>query len=295
MTMRAHWWALAHEDDVPAGKPVPVQIGELAIVLFRDGQGVVRALEDRCAHRRAPLSLGHVTPEGFVQCPYHGWRYEGETGKCRAIPNFSADEKVPGNFGVRAFATRSIDGLVFVWAGRPSEAGDGPAARTGLDTTSLVRGTAALPCPHAMYAALILDRPGAVLAIDGVRLLDDFRWGDPRVANGEVIGEFGAMWSGKALSRLPSTPPLSLTVAVGAGTAAARIALIDAEGKVLAGAYIAAAPQGDLVTRLCHAGWAADRPRGRPPAIRLRTALDVAAVARTRRAALPDWQQLSAA
>jgi len=296
MTGRSHWWAVAHEADIPAAKPVPAKVGDLAVVLFRDGAGEIRALEDRCAHRRAPLSLGIVTPEGLVQCPYHGWRYDGSSGKCRAIPNLSSEEKVPGNFGVRHFATRIVDGFVYLWSGRHDEAGNWPAAIASLaGPMPMSRTSAALACPHAMYVALILDRPGALLSIDGVRLLDDFRWGDPRTFDGHVVGEFGAAWSHRRLDRLPSSPPLTLRVAVSAGSADAEITLRDESGDLLAAALVGAVPQGAMITQLRIAGWASPGPKGKSLNIRIRPSLDVETVARTRVAALPDWEALTAA
>lgn len=282
------WWAVAHEQGVPVDRPISRRIGDQAVALFRDAEGIIRALEDRCAHRRAPLSLGHRTEDGLIQCPYHGWRYDGASGKCQAIPNFSAEEKVPGNFAVRTFATRIASGMVFIWDGDPK---DGKAAHFPTPALSidhaLERVDGALACPHAMFAALILDRPGAVIEISGVRVLDDFRWGDPRREAAHIRCDFGAVPASRRLDRLPSTPPLTLEIAVVAGTAAADMTLRDEAGSAIAGAYLAAVPEGDLVTRLILAGWASGSHK-----LGLRTALDVREVAKTRRAALPEWQAI---
>src|SRR5438552_1095882 len=55
------------------------------VVLYRDG-GTVRALQDRCAHRGARLSKGKCLypGSGTITCPYHGWTYDGTTGRCVA-------------------------------------------------------------------------------------------------------------------------------------------------------------------------------------------------------------------
>lgn len=279
------WWGVALAASAPADRPISRRIGSLPIVLFRDESGSIRALEDRCAHRRAPLSLGQRTAEGLIQCPYHGWRYEGRTGKCRAVPNLSADEKVPGNFGVRAFPAQVEDGLVFVWNG----AAEPPALQAidGGDGHALSQGEASLACPHAMFAALILDRPSAVLTIADVEILDDFRWGDPQVVGDHVVSDFGAVRARRRSGRLPSTPPLTLRLSVEAKTAATRILLLGEDGAPLAATFIAAVPDGDMITRLCYTGWAE-----KEHAISLRPALDAESVAKTRRAAWPDWLSL---
>ena len=67
--------------------------------------GLALALEDRCPHRRVPLSLGEVK-DGRLQCGYHGWTFDGASGACTAIPHLTADERVPARYGARACAAR---------------------------------------------------------------------------------------------------------------------------------------------------------------------------------------------
>ena len=42
------------------------------IVVWKDSEGKWRAVEDRCAHRSAALSLGSVQDDGTLACRYHG-------------------------------------------------------------------------------------------------------------------------------------------------------------------------------------------------------------------------------
>lgn len=53
-------------------------------VVWCDDTGRARAARDQCPHRGARLSLGQVCA-GQLECPYHGWRFDGE-GRCVAIP-----------------------------------------------------------------------------------------------------------------------------------------------------------------------------------------------------------------
>ena len=57
-------------------KPVRVLLAGRPYVLFRDHHGHPGALHDRCPHRFAPLSLGHVRPDGRLACAYHGWHFD---------------------------------------------------------------------------------------------------------------------------------------------------------------------------------------------------------------------------
>ena len=63
-------------------KPKAISLLGEKIVLFRDN-GKISALADRCSHRGAPLSMGKCLypGSGTVSCPYHGWTFDGATGK----------------------------------------------------------------------------------------------------------------------------------------------------------------------------------------------------------------------
>lgn len=50
----------------------------------------------RCPHRLAPLSEGRVDAAGRLECPYHGWSFNGD-GSCHSIP-----QEQPGGRGVSA-------------------------------------------------------------------------------------------------------------------------------------------------------------------------------------------------
>ena len=53
-------------------------------VVFRDSNGQAHVLSNICTHRGGSLAHGKVKGD-TVECPYHGWRYDG-TGRVRAVP-----------------------------------------------------------------------------------------------------------------------------------------------------------------------------------------------------------------
>ncbi|MCF1592564.1 Rieske 2Fe-2S domain-containing protein [Streptomyces muensis] len=98
------WWPIAHGDEI-GRHPRAFRIGTRDLAVYRDLQGVVRAVDDSCPHRRLPLSMGRITEDGHLQCAYHGWCFDGATGQCTAIPNLSRTERVPRGIKVAAFTT----------------------------------------------------------------------------------------------------------------------------------------------------------------------------------------------
>jgi renierapurpurin 18,18'-hydroxylase len=112
------WYPLAWSREVKAGKAVGRKFAGDPIVLYRGSEGKIHALEDRCAHRQVPLSLGVVKGD-TLKCAYHGWAYDC-TGKCIDVPYLSGGERLPN--GVKTYQVREVDGLIFIYSGDPQRA-----------------------------------------------------------------------------------------------------------------------------------------------------------------------------
>lgn len=93
--LRAAWHPVLRVADL-GGAPVQVTLlGEAWAVVRLDGEVVAYA--DRCPHRLAPLSAGHVdVVDGaeVLRCGYHGWCFEG-SGTCTAIPALGPGATLP--------------------------------------------------------------------------------------------------------------------------------------------------------------------------------------------------------
>jgi len=66
-------------DEVPVGKMKYVEVQEKEIVISNIG-GKFYAMDDRCGHMNARLSMGNISNDGIVVCPFHGARFDA-TGK----------------------------------------------------------------------------------------------------------------------------------------------------------------------------------------------------------------------
>jgi len=114
------WTIVGLGRDVAPGAMLPLRVAGERVVLFRNADGTIAALIDRCPHRGVALSLGKLR-DGIVECPFHGWRFDG-TGRACHIP-WNPDAKT-ANLGAIALPVYELDGLVWLYTG--FEPADGP-------------------------------------------------------------------------------------------------------------------------------------------------------------------------
>ncbi len=163
--MRDHWYPLCGAGELPAGEPRALTLFGDPLVLFRDDRGAPACVEDRCAHRSAPLSLGRVAG-GCVECPYHGWRFE-RGGACTLVPSLGAAPP-PVGAAVRAYPCVERAGLVWVWPGDPARAdARAGSALEALAGHRVVGGARDLDVEHGLVVENLLDLAHAPFAHEG--------------------------------------------------------------------------------------------------------------------------------
>ena len=114
MFLRNAWYAASWSKDLTDSPLGRVFLGD-SVVLFRDGQGHAAALEDRCCHRAAPLSLGELK-DGRLQCGYHGLQFN-RAGVCEHVPG---QDRIPASARVRAYPVAERWNVVWIWMGEPA-------------------------------------------------------------------------------------------------------------------------------------------------------------------------------
>jgi nitrite reductase/ring-hydroxylating ferredoxin subunit len=99
-------------------RPKPVRLLGRDIVLFRD-RGKLFALEDRCPHRGVKLSLGQCRypGSGTISCPYHGWTFEGASGRLVAALMEGPAAPIVGKVEVPSYPVQAHAGMIWVWPG----------------------------------------------------------------------------------------------------------------------------------------------------------------------------------
>jgi phenylpropionate dioxygenase-like ring-hydroxylating dioxygenase large terminal subunit len=108
-----NWYLVCRRSEVGRA-PLSLKRLNQDIVLWRDQAGKVRAVEDYCPHRGAPLSLGFVHG-GDITCAYHGVQLDGD-GVITATPP-TPDSPFVGKKCIKSYPVREAAGAVFLWFG----------------------------------------------------------------------------------------------------------------------------------------------------------------------------------
>jgi vanillate O-demethylase monooxygenase subunit len=112
MFVRRSWYVASWSRELPSGVLAPHTIINEPIVLYRAMDGGVIALEDRCCHRFAPLSLGRLEGDD-LRCMYHGLKFN-RSGACIEVPGQTL---IPPKARVRTFPVVERHGWIWVWMG----------------------------------------------------------------------------------------------------------------------------------------------------------------------------------
>lgn len=109
------WYFAGLSGDVKSGQMVRRNIVGDPLTLGRDADGTLFALRDICPHRAAPLSEGCIK-SGTVECPYHGWRFDVNTGACVDIPALTPDQAMETErIKVRRYPVHETGQLIWVY------------------------------------------------------------------------------------------------------------------------------------------------------------------------------------
>ena len=80
------WFVAGRSSEFPANQPKGLQICGKPVLVWRTAEGKIACFDDRCCHKRMPLSEGRILSDGVLECSYHGFCYDS-SGQCVRIPS----------------------------------------------------------------------------------------------------------------------------------------------------------------------------------------------------------------
>ena len=115
--MRRYWVpaCLAEEVAENDGAPVRTTILGEKLVVFRDTNGTVAVIDERCPHRLASLALGR-NEEGGIRCIYHGWKFD-TAGTCVDMPTEPSEHTFRDRIKLRSYPAYEAGGMVWTYLG----------------------------------------------------------------------------------------------------------------------------------------------------------------------------------
>jgi vanillate O-demethylase monooxygenase subunit len=117
MFVKNCWYVVGWSHEVPTDGFLSRVVINTPLVLWRDAEAKVIALEDRCCHRGAKLSMGRKENDGnCVRCMYHGLVFD-RSGACVSAP---AQERLPPQAKVRSFSVVEAHRWIWIWMGDPA-------------------------------------------------------------------------------------------------------------------------------------------------------------------------------
>ena len=203
MLIRNCWYVGGWSHDFAADAPVQRQLLGDPVVLWRKSDGTMVAMEDRCVHRLAPLSLGRIEGD-HLRCMYHGLLFDS-AGRCKEIPG---QDMIPSNACVRTYPVVERNNWIWVWMGDPAKADPSRIAKSkALDDPAWVLKTGELHY-EAHYELIndnLLDLTHlAYVHANSFGAGPSWAQSRPKV---EVIPE--GVRSSRWISNTPPVPPLS--------------------------------------------------------------------------------------
>ncbi|XP_041368086.1 cholesterol 7-desaturase nvd-like [Gigantopelta aegis] len=106
------WFGLFESFQLKKAEAKYINVLGLHLAVFRDENGNVHALDAYCPHLGANLAVGGKVTGSCLSCPFHGWRFRGEDGKCVHIPY---NETVPEFAKVKSWPVMEVNEWVYLW------------------------------------------------------------------------------------------------------------------------------------------------------------------------------------
>ena len=113
--LRRYWYPVATDQQLGENPVQSVRLLGENLTLFRDRQGRLGLVQQRCAHRSVDLKHGIPTADG-LRCPYHGWMYDAN-GQCLEQPAEDPAHNFAARVQIAAYDVQELGGLIWAYIG----------------------------------------------------------------------------------------------------------------------------------------------------------------------------------
>jgi cholesterol 7-dehydrogenase len=106
------WFCVLNSCQLKKGTAQSVTVLGKQLAVFRGEDNQPYVLDAYCPHLGANLGCGGQVRGNCLECPFHGWSFRGDDGKCMHVPYA---EKVPEFAKTTAHTVVEMNGYIYVW------------------------------------------------------------------------------------------------------------------------------------------------------------------------------------
>jgi phenylpropionate dioxygenase-like ring-hydroxylating dioxygenase large terminal subunit len=109
------WYAILESREIGINKIVGFTRLNEKMIAWRNTQGLLSIMADKCPHRGVALSCGKLLSDN-MQCPFHGFQYAPD-GSCVLVPANGRSSEPPKALHVQTYPVIEAHGFVYIWWG----------------------------------------------------------------------------------------------------------------------------------------------------------------------------------
>ena len=106
------WFVVDESRALAAGELKSFYAFDKDLVLYRTESGEARLIDAYCPHLGAHIGAGGKVDGDGIRCPFHGWRFDGESGRCTDIPYA---EKISPKASLRTYPIVERNHMIWAW------------------------------------------------------------------------------------------------------------------------------------------------------------------------------------
>jgi len=108
------WYCIGYSDELKPGEHRSVFYFNRRMVLFRGESGQLSLISAYCPHLGANLGEGGTVVQDSMQCPFHGWRFDGD-GHCVEVPYATKIPPRAKGKCLDSYIVQEVNGMVWTW------------------------------------------------------------------------------------------------------------------------------------------------------------------------------------
>lgn len=112
------WYSVGFANQLKPRCIISAKICGLEIVIFRTESGRIQALDAHCPHLGAHLGEGGQVIEESIQCPFHGFQFNGQ-GKCTKTGYGTEPTK---RLCIKSYPVEEVNGFILIYYSKFSRA-----------------------------------------------------------------------------------------------------------------------------------------------------------------------------